>query len=268
MTPISDDFNINPVPAETNKILLVSNNEDDKLILCAQLNISEQRLKQVQSGLSITHFERLFENFTPDLIIIDMETGTQRKMKRCLEMAKSHFHAPLLGLFAKHSLNLTEKILLLVDDLLLKPYSTEELHFRVKILLALSDKETSWGKNFPLVENRICDNRMQSPQNNKDTKDSILRINDKSKAIYLNNTQLKLGPTAYNLFYLLIKQAGKVVSTEEITAHLWPDCKKNKANDIYVYINKLRSKFNSIPHHHCSIETINNIGYSLRLDKY
>jgi DNA-binding response OmpR family regulator len=127
------------------------------------------------------------------------------------------------------------------DDYLTKPFDVRELDARVQAILR----------------------RLEQPQSHTNLDVGEIHIDDRSKTVMVGDASLSLSPKEYKLLRLLASEPGRVFSSEEIIAHLWPDSDRAAANDVKQYIHLLRSKLYRSAEIRDPIENIKGFGYRL-----
>lgn len=127
------------------------------------------------------------------------------------------------------------------DDYLTKPFDVRELDARVQAVL-----------------------RRLDPQQKVTSFDvGRIHIDDRSKTVTVGDSFLSLSPKEYKLLKLLASEPGRVFSSDEIIAHLWPDSDRAAANDVKQYIHLLRGKLYRSADIGDPIENIKGFGYRL-----
>ena len=127
------------------------------------------------------------------------------------------------------------------DDYLTKPFDVRELDARVQAILRRLDA--------------------QETRASLDVGD--IHIDDRSKTVMVGESSLSLSPKEYKLLRLLASEPGRVFSSDEIIAHLWPDSDRAAANDVKQYIHLLRNKLYRSSDVDNPIENIKGFGYRL-----
>ena len=123
------------------------------------------------------------------------------------------------------------------DDYLAKPFKTAELIARLKALTRRPVLAEVKKLNF---------------------EDLVLDLNNRT----LNN--LSLTDKEAEIFEMLIKNPGSVVTKEQILAHVWGSESEFEENYVEVYISYLRKKLKTLKSR-VAIKTIRNLGYKLCL---
>lgn len=127
------------------------------------------------------------------------------------------------------------------DDYLTKPFDVRELDARIQAILR----------------------RLESPTASTSLDVGDIHIDDRSKTVTVGNASLSLSPKEYKLLRLLASEPGRVFSSDEIIAHLWPESDRAAANDVKQYIHLLRSKLFRFADIGDPIENIKGFGYRL-----
>lgn len=178
------------------KLLMVE--DEDAVAKFLDIALSSQgyivlRAKSGKEGLQKALFER------PDLIILDLElpdiTGFE-----VLSKLRAYSGVPVIILTVKNEEE--EKVKLLesgADDYLTKPFSTPELLVRIKVALRHSFKNT---------ESSVYQN-------------GPLKIDYLARIVTVNQQEIKLTNTAYDMLKLLAQQSGKMVTQRYLLRELW-----------------------------------------------
>ena len=126
-------------------------------------------------------------------------------------------------------------------DYLTKPFDVRELDARVQAILR----------------------RLEKPEAHANLDVGDIHIDDRSKTVTVGESNLSLSPKEYKLLRLLASEPGRVFSSDEIIAHLWPDSDRAAANDVKQYIHLLRGKLFRSAGAGDPIENIKGFGYRL-----
>jgi DNA-binding response OmpR family regulator len=88
-----------------------------------------------------------------------------------------------------------------------------------------------------------------------------LVIDDERKQVLVRGQGIGLSPKEYELLRLLASKPGRVYSTDEILAAVWPDRDAAAAEDVKKYVHMLRSKIERDPADPKIIVTVRGFGY-------
>ncbi|MDX9992392.1 MAG: response regulator transcription factor [Anaerolineales bacterium] len=128
------------------------------------------------------------------------------------------------------------------DDYLGKPFGIGELLSRVKAVL----RRARWSEAQPEQE---C-------LNFKEITADLVR-----HKVTLNEKEIDLTPTEFNLLVYLMRNAGKTLSHRAILQNVWGPEYGNEAEYLRVYMGKLRQKIEKEPLQPRYIQTERGIGY-------
>ena len=128
----------------------------------------------------------------------------------------------------------TDKILGLnigADDYITKPFNPLELVARVKSQLR---RYTQLGN-------------LDGSENTHVFRCGGLEINDENKEVFVDGKPVKLTPIEYNILLLLVRNAGKVFSIDEIYEKIWNEEAIDADNTVAVHIRHIREKIEINP---------------------
>jgi two-component system, OmpR family, KDP operon response regulator KdpE len=180
----------------------------------------------------------------PDLIILDLglpDHSGLETLKRLREWSRT----PVIILSVKNSEQ--DKIELLdfgADDYLTKPFSIGELLARIRAAL-----------------------RRSIPESNEGVFTGGSLVIDFTKRIVTNNNEeIKLTPTEYSLLKLFARNAGKVLTHNQIMDELWGQDIHADPSYLRVYVLQLRKKIEKDPANPKLLITEPGVGYRLLCD--
>jgi two-component system copper resistance phosphate regulon response regulator CusR len=175
-----------------------------------------------------------------DAVILDVMIPGADGFEVCRRLREDRSAVPVLMLTARDAID--DRIHGLdvgADDYLTKPFDFGELLARVRALLRRTPVVTS-----PTLQ--VGD----------------LSIDTASHRVRRGSEEIVLTSKEYALLEYLARNAGRVISREEIAEHVWDEHFDRFSNLIEVYVNRLRRKVDqSDPH---LIITRRNEGYMLR----
>ncbi len=114
------------------------------------------------------------------------------------------------------------------DDYIVKPFSTGELVARMKSLIRRKD----------ITEVTATDAVKSSTRR--------LSIDFANQKVSVSGSLLRLGPSAYELLYLLVTSEGAVLSKKALRKQVFPE-HSNDTTIVDVFINKIREKLEEDP---------------------
>lgn len=177
-----------------------------------------------------------------DLIILDLMLPGMDGLEICKELRKKQNHTPILILTAKgQTQDKVEGLDCGADDYLTKPFSFEELLARVR---ALGRRPKSAIDNILAVDG--------------------LELNIQTFEVFRDKKAIKLSSKEFSFLEFLLRHAGKIVTKEQIIAHVWDYDADVLPNTIEVYIKNLRAKIDlPFPDKKNLIHTARGFGYKI-----
>lgn len=142
----------------------------------------------------------------------------------------------------------TDKILGLqvgADDYVTKPFNPMELIARVKSQLRRYVRLGTYEGTEKVVEL------------------NGLALNEAAKEVTLHGDPVKLTPIEYKIVELLIKNAGRVFSIDEIYERVWKEPNYNAENTVAVHIRKIREKIEIDPKNPRYLKVVWGVGYKV-----
>lgn len=190
----------------------------------------------------------LLETHAVDLMIVDVMMPGLDGIRTTLKVRETS-SIPIIILSAKSED--TDKILGLnigADDYITKPFNPLELVARVK----------SHMRRYTQLGNL----------NNQQNSDQIykcggLLINDDNKEVTVDDEMIKLTPIEYNILLLLVKNAGKVFSIDEIYEQIWNEEAIGADNTVAVHIRHIREKIEINPREPRYLKVVWGVGYKI-----
>ena len=106
-------------------------------------------------------------------------------------------------------------------------------------------------------------NQDESITNKKIFKSGELIINDETKKVTVDDKEIKLTATEYNILKFLLKNKGKVYSISEIYENVWNEDSFSAENIIAVHIRHIREKIEINPKEPRYLKVIWGLGYKI-----
>ena len=189
----------------------------------------------------------ILEKQRVDLVIIDVMMPGLDGIHTTLKI-REKLDVPVIILSAKSED--TDKILGLnigADDYISKPFNPLELVARVKSQL----------RRYMQLGN-IGGNSSQAV-----FKCGGLTINDDNKEVFVDGEPIKLTPIEYNILLLLVRNAGKVFSIDEIYEQIWNEEAIGADNTVAVHIRHIREKIEINPREPRYLKVVWGVGYKI-----
>lgn len=175
----------------------------------------------------------------PDLVILDM--GLPDKMGlEVIKDIRQWSSVPIIMISVKESEQIKiEAFDAGADDYVVKPFGMGELMARIRAALRHASKE--------VFEPELTF--------------GDIRIDLAHRYVYVNDIEVKLTPTEYELFKILTAQHGKVVTQSHLLKTVWGDSYQDEVQYLRVYITQLRKKLEKEPSRPQHIITEPGVGY-------
>lgn len=195
---------------------------------------------EVFASLSTTPVERLLEEETPDLMIVDRNLPGVEGSEFILSLRNRGIDIPVIYLSAKSSeSDIDEGFLRGADDYVTKPFNYRELMHRVKAVL----------------------NRCK-PQLKDIIKYKDIEIHQKSREVYIEGKKISLTKLEYDLLLELYNNLNIVLSRDYLLDKVWNNPEDHQAKTVNVAINRLKEKIDPDKNKNY-IVSIRGIGYKM-----
>ena len=191
---------------------------------------------------------KILDSTPVDLMILDVMMPGLDGIRTTLKVRETS-SIPIIILSAKSEDN--DKILGLnigADDYITKPFNPLELVARVKSHIR---RYTQLG------------NMNQQQAGEQIYKCGGLTINDDNKEVQVDGETIKLTPIEYNILLLLVKNAGKVFSIDEIYEQIWNEEAIGADNTVAVHIRHIREKIETNPREPRYLKVVWGVGYKI-----
>jgi DNA-binding response OmpR family regulator len=221
------------------KILLV----DDEVLITDSLSYSLQREGfEVRSVIDGAQALKASAEFDPDLIVLDLILPDMSGFEVCRRL-RATTTTPVIMLTARSEE--IDRILGLevgADDYLAKPFSFRELLARIRA-------------TQPRVEN---DSQLYQAQ---PVYLRTLRLDPIARRVYKLDQELLLSAREFDLLNVLMKNAGRALSREELLAQVWGEEWIGDPRTLDVHVRWLRLKIEDDPASPQYLQTVRGYGY-------
>lgn len=224
-------------------LLLVEDDQDLAQLTQSYLSRQGFEITVIDNGLQAV---TAINNNHYDLIILDIMLPQLDGLGVC-QQVRAHCSQPILMMTARNdSIDQILGLEIGADDYITKPVEPRLLLARIKALLRRAS--------------------LTSPQLEPDPKTvsiNALVVNDNARSVFLDGQEITLSNTEYELLWLLISNAGDVLSRKFIFENLrgidYDGCNRT----IDINISRIRAKLGEDPVSPQIIKTVRNRGYLL-----
>ena len=222
------------------KLLIVE--DEPNLLSIIRKGLSEKN-NEVSVALDGTTALEMILNYNFDVVILDIMLPDINGIEICRRLRAAKNYVPILLLTA---LGTTENIVTGLnsgaDDYLVKPFKFGELEARLNALYRRAHQDVEKIDTITI---------------------SDLEINGRAKTVKRENESIVLTAKEFKLLYYLAKNAGNIVSRDQILDNVWDINFDMNTNVVDVYINYLRKKIDK-PFSNKLIHTIKGLGYVIK----
>lgn len=131
------------------------------------------------------------------------------------------------------------------EDYIVKPFNPPELVARVRRVLARMEDYAYTHESSTRIDDRLL-------------------INFPLREVLVDGERVSLTPTETKLLYILVRNGGRIVTTDFLLNRIWPleDAKEDR---LHVHIHRLRGKIEPDPNNPIYILAERGIGYSFQI---
>lgn len=223
-----------------NKTILVVDDEE-RMARFIRLNLEHDGFQVVEAYRGMQALQQ-YRDSLPDLVLLDVMMPDIDGFE-VLSMLREISNVPVIMLTAKGEEDDRVRGLELgADDYVTKPFSPRELVSRVRAVLRRTDSNSNDSPDVVEV-------------------DDHLKLDFSKREIWLDGALIKLRPTEYRLLYHLVKNAGWVLTYDQILSRVWGYEYRDEPHYVRLYINYLRQKIEKDPSNPKYILTERGVGY-------
>lgn len=220
------------------KILVIDDEETTVQLITILL---ERRGYEVIKALRADDGLRKAYRFQPDLVLLDIMMPDMDGWDVCRRLREMS-DVPILFLTARgETRDVVRGLDLGADDYITKPYDNDELVARVRACLRRSPR--------PNMSEELVFNNGE------------FRINFMNREVRVRNEMKHLTPKEFNLLGVLVRNAGRVVTRNELVTEAWGEEYGDAIDSLKLYIHYLRQKLEKDPNHPEYIITLRGVGY-------
>jgi two-component system KDP operon response regulator KdpE len=242
--PATEPEHTHPTPGIMPRILVIEDERHMRAYLRATLSDQHFRVAEAETGA-----EGLAQaaGHNPDFVVLDLGLPDMDGIEVTTKL-REWTAVPILILSARAEE--AEKIAALdagANDYLTKPFGTGELLARIRVWLRESQRADADSLSSTLEVGG-------------------LRIDFGKRLAFVGDREVRLTPTQYKLFGTLMRNAGKILTHEQILVTVWGPAYTKETQYLRVYMGQLRQKFEKDPARPRYLITEQGIGYRLRVE--
>ncbi|MFO7661504.1 MAG: response regulator transcription factor [Chloroflexota bacterium] len=228
---------------QTQRILVVDDNTYTLRILQHTL---EQAGFEVSTAISGPEGLKLINRYgIPHLAIVDIHMPDMSGFEFCRTIHEFS-DVPVIMLTAVSTEDtIIEGLEEHAEDYIVKPFNPPELIARVRRVLGRMEDYT-----YTLDSSTRIDER--------------LTIDFPQREAQVDGERVSLTPTETKLLYILVRNAGRIVSTEFLLNRIWP-MEEAREDRLHVHVHRLRSKIEPDPNNPLYIIAERGLGYSFQM---
>ncbi|CAD5918144.1 Alkaline phosphatase synthesis transcriptional regulatory protein PhoP [Planktothrix agardhii] len=217
------------------KILVVDDDPAIRNLISRYLSQQDYQVEIASDGHSA--LER-FEQFNPDLVVLDLNLPDTTGLALCREMqSRTSVFILMLTSEKDPKLGLKEG----ADDFVTKPFDLEELNLRIKAILKRQRNQVdTQPKNLIYGDLVIDPNRRE---------------------VYIGGELIALSALEFDLLYCLARKPGRAWRRPELLQEVWGYEYENEQRVVDVHIGQIRKKIELDVEQPSFIKTIRGVGY-------
>ena len=186
-----------------------------------------------------------FESVKPDIILLDVMLPKVSGTDVCKEIRKKR-QVPIIMVSAKGSeIDTIVGLEVGADDYIVKPYRLRELVARIRAALRRSSLTESEIDEVGIGTVRVGE----------------VQIDPEQHMVTVRGTVTKLPLKEFELLYVLMANAGRVMTRENLIDRVWGSDYYGDTKTLDVHIKRLRSKIEIDPANPVNVVTIRGLGY-------
>ncbi|NPA31050.1 MAG: response regulator transcription factor, partial [Chloroflexi bacterium] len=207
------------------KILVVD--DEKRIVHFIRLNLEHDGFEVLAAYNGTEALKRVREDL-PDLVLLDVMLPDMDGFE-VLRLIREVSDVPVIMVTAKgEEEDIVRGLELGADDYITKPFSPRELVSRIRAVLRRYEAVRGGMGDVVVVDDR-------------------LKIDFARRQVWVDGKPIKLRPTEYRLLYHLVKNAGWVLTYEQLLRKVWGYEYRDEHHYVRLYINYLRQKIEEDP---------------------
>lgn len=221
------------------KVLIIDDDADLRQLAGLIFKKAGAQVSTARDGLE--GVSKLFTHH-PDLVILDVLMPAINGFEVC-ERIRQVSDIPLIMLTAlNHEQEMLRGLEAGADDYLSKPFNADILLARAKTVLRRTEQPNGHSNGFGYNDGRLS-------------------IDYERRHVLIKGKQIKLTPIEFRLLVYMARNAGKVLTFQQILTNVWGEEYQGSIDYVHVYISHLRSKVEENTKRPRYIVTVHGVGY-------
>jgi DNA-binding response OmpR family regulator len=226
------------------RILIVDDEKAVTDLLAYSLNKAGYAVQVASNGIQAL---KQAEQFSPELVLLDLLLPEMDGLEVCRQLRKTS-NVPIIMITALgEEIDRVVGLELGADDYLPKPFGVREVLARVKAVLRRSQANE---KEQPLAS------VLHGPGG--------LQLDPQSRLVRVGEADLSLTRLEFDLLYLLLRNAGRVLTRERLLEQAWGYDFVGDTRAVDSAVKRLRSKLRQVSAEADGIEAVRGIGYRFK----
>ena len=223
--------------------------EDDPLIASSLARALGSRGYDAETAPSVLEATAAVAAHVPDLVLLDLGLPDGDGEEVCRLLARRHPQVPVIVLTARREeADVVVGLEMGAVDYVVKPFRLAELLARVAAHL------------------RFAASRPDRAPGARETVVGDLAIDRAARRVHVAGTEVALRPKEFDVLARLARDAGVVVTREQLIDDVWDENWWGSTKTLDVHINAVRRKLGEQPGDPSRITTIRGVGYRLDQD--
>lgn len=225
------------------RLVVVEDDESIRELLAAGLRFARYDVRTVANGAAAL---ALLGDHRADLVVLDVNLPDVDGFEVCRRLRAAGDDVPIIFLTARReTADLRAGFAGGGDDYLTKPFSLDELTFRIEAVL----RRTGTRDGRPGVGQRLTCGHVE--------------LDEATHQVWRAGEEVPLTPTEFRLLQYLLVNVDQVLTRIQILDHVWSYDFEGDWQIIETYVSSLRKKLETAAHGRV-IHTVRGVGYAAR----